>query len=71
MAFCGHKNQFVVDNAFDGFDLYQLDKGKAHLLRNFPTGTPTMRTPKQVTFCEEGRVVVGGSDHGVMYVFDR
>ncbi|KAG2361870.1 WD40-repeat-containing domain protein [Suillus spraguei] len=27
--------------------------------------------PKQVAFGEEGKVVVGGSDHGLVYIFDR
>ena len=26
--------------------------------------------PKQVAFGEKGDVVVGGSDHGLVYVFD-
>lgn len=29
-----------------------------------------MHYPKQVSFGEEGSVLVGGSDHGVVYVFD-
>ena len=27
--------------------------------------------PKQVVFCEDHKAVVGGSDHGHVYVFDR
>ncbi|KAG1827997.1 hypothetical protein EV424DRAFT_1536998 [Suillus variegatus] len=30
-----------------------------------------MSVPKQVAFGEEGKVVVGGSDNGLVYVFDR
>jgi hypothetical protein len=71
VAFCGRKNQFAIDNVLDGFDLYQLDKGQAQLLRILPTRPSTVRTPKQVAFCEEGKVVIGGSDHGVVYAFDR
>lgn len=63
------RNQFVVDNATDGFDLYMLDTGS--FVRNFPTGIPKKRYPKQVAFGEETKVVVGGSDCGVVYVFDR
>jgi outer membrane protein assembly factor BamB len=59
----------VVDNASDGFDLYHLDTGS--FIRNFPTGMPTKRYPKQVEFSEDSRVVIGGSDHGCVYVFDR
>lgn len=58
-----------MDNAFDGFDLYSLTE--CRWLRLFPTGTPTVRFPKQVAFGENGRTVVGGSDHGSVYVFDR
>jgi len=29
-----------------------------------------MRYPKQVSFGEEGTVLVGGSNHGAVYVFD-
>lgn len=59
----------MVDNASDGFDLYHLDTGS--FIRNFPTGMPTKRYPKQVEFGEDSRVVIGGSDHGCVYVFDR
>jgi hypothetical protein len=71
IAYCGRRNQFVVDNLIDGFDLYQLEDGVANLLRNFPTKGVTQPLPKQVEFCEEGRAVTGGSDHGFVYVFDR
>jgi hypothetical protein len=63
------RNQFVVDGVTNGFDLYQLDSGRWK--RNFPTGAPTVKVPKQVTFGEDFRAVVGGSDHGAVYVFDR
>jgi hypothetical protein len=53
----------------NGFNLHQLDNG-AHI-RNFLTGTPRKRVPKQVAFGENSKVVVGGSDHGAAYVFDR
>ncbi len=33
------------------------------------TMKPVSRVPRQVVFTEESRVVVGGSDHGVVYVF--
>ncbi|KAG2358556.1 hypothetical protein BDR07DRAFT_1379317 [Suillus spraguei] len=46
---------FIVDNATDGFTLYRLEGD----------------VPKQVAFGEEGKVVVGGSDHGLVYIFDR
>ena len=63
------RGQFVVDNATDGFSLYDLET--ADFIRKYATGIPKRTYPKQVTFGEESRVVVGGSDHGVIYVFDR
>jgi outer membrane protein assembly factor BamB len=61
---------FVVDNAADGFTLYRLD-GDGEPVRTFATAVPSMSLPKQVAFGEEGKVVVGGSDNGLVYVFDR
>ncbi|KAG2118593.1 hypothetical protein DEU56DRAFT_918753 [Suillus clintonianus] len=61
---------FVVDNATDGFTLYRLE-GDGEPLRTFATGLPSVSVPKQVAFGEEGKVVVGGSDHGLVYIFDR
>jgi len=63
------RNQFVVDNAYDGFDLHQIEDGA--YVRTFKTGLVTSRKPKQVLFGENSQVVVGGSDHGAVYVFDR
>ena len=40
-------------------------------IHNFPTGKPTKRYPKQVAFGENDNVIVGGSDHGAVYVFDH
>lgn len=59
----------MVDSVASGFDLYQLDT--ATWKRNFPTGNASRKLPKQVAFGEDTKVVVGGSDHGVVYVFDR
>ncbi|KAF8588260.1 hypothetical protein K439DRAFT_1613683 [Ramaria rubella] len=72
---CGHANisvkynQFIIDNATDGFDIHQLDNG-AHI-HTLPTGIPKKRVPKQVTFREDSQIIVGGSDHGIVYLFER
>lgn len=63
------RTQFVVDNATNGFDLYQLESNA--FIRNFPTGIPLRSVPKQVRFGENSKVIVGGSDHGRVYVFER
>ncbi|KAG1740751.1 uncharacterized protein EDB91DRAFT_1052909, partial [Suillus paluster] len=61
---------FIIDNATDGFTLYRL-KGKVEPIRTFMTALPSVSVPKQVAFGEEGKVVVGGSDNGLAYIFDR
>jgi hypothetical protein len=48
-----------------------LELENASFIRSFWTGTPKKRVPKQVAFGEDGKVVVGGSDHSAVYVFDR
>jgi hypothetical protein len=63
------QNQFVVDNGTDGFDLHALDNSM--YVRTLPTGIPIKKLPKQVAFGENSTVVVGGSDHGIVYVFER
>jgi hypothetical protein len=60
---------FAVDNVNQGFSLYSLEDMR--FLHEYPTGQPTRRFPKQIEFGEGGRVLVGGSDHGTIYVFDR
>lgn len=59
----------MVDNAHDGFNLHDLED--AGYVRTFFAGVPSRQLPRQVAFAEKGKVVVGGSDQGVVYVFDR
>ena len=40
-------------------------------LCEYPTGKPTKCFPKQVKFGEDSCVLVGGGNHGTIYVFDR
>lgn len=63
------RNLVAIDNVGDGFSLHRADT--VECLRNFPTGTPTRRVCKQVVFGEDGKVIIGGSDHGSVYIFDR
>lgn len=58
-----------MDNATDGFTLYHLESGQ--LVRTFTVDPPTVPVPKQVSFGEDGKVVIGGSDNGSVYVFNR
>ena len=52
-----------------GFNFHQLDN--AIWKRNFQMRIPRRRLPRQVAFGEDSKVVVGGSDHGAVYVFDK
>ncbi|KAG1853566.1 hypothetical protein C8R48DRAFT_777081 [Suillus tomentosus] len=61
---------FMVDNVADGFMLYRLD-GNEEPVRTFVTAPPSVSVPKQVAFGAEGRLIVGGSDNGSVYVFER
>jgi hypothetical protein len=58
-----------MDNAQNGFSLYQLDG--VTQVREYVTGAPWKTHPKQVGFAEGQHVVVGGSDHGKVYIFGR
>jgi hypothetical protein len=58
-----------MDNVADGFDLHQLDNNA--YIRTFFTGDVKQGVPKQVVFSGDAKVVVGGSDHGKVYIFDR
>jgi hypothetical protein len=62
-----YDRNFVVDNVEDGYDFYCLDN--CELLQSYITRLAHSRRPKEVKFAEQGEVVVGGSDHGDVYVF--
>ncbi|KAF9523950.1 WD40-repeat-containing domain protein [Crepidotus variabilis] len=59
----------VIDNVGNGFDLYKLDTG--NFVRTFVMKEPIKTYPKGVAFAHRGHAVVGGSDHGCVYIFDR
>jgi len=63
------KHLTVIDNASNGFTLYRLDC--ADPIRVYLTEPPTIPVPKQVAFGEESKLVIGGSDNGCVYLFDR
>jgi len=69
VAVDSRQGNILVDNTIDGMTLLELED--ASFIRAFQTGTPKKRVPKQVAFGEDGKVVIGGSDHGAVYVFDR
>ncbi|KAG1846393.1 WD40-repeat-containing domain protein [Suillus subalutaceus] len=59
---------FLIDNVMNGFSLHHLDD--AVCIRTYNTN-PVKTFPKQVVFGEKTDMVVGGSDAGVIYVFDK
>lgn len=59
---------FLIDNVVNGFSLHRLDD--AACIRTYNTN-PVKTFPKQVVFGEKTDIVVGGSDAGVVYVFDK
>ncbi|KAI6131104.1 hypothetical protein EDD16DRAFT_1515263 [Pisolithus croceorrhizus] len=63
------KELVVIDNATNGFTLYSLDC--EDLIQYFVTEPQSVPVPKQVAFGEESKIIVGGSDNGSMYLFER
>jgi hypothetical protein len=66
---CNRDKLVVVDSVLAGFNLHKLDK--MTFVRNFPTRKPKLDYGKQVCFVEDCRAIVGGSDHGMVYIFNR
>ncbi|KAI6124732.1 hypothetical protein EDD16DRAFT_1517372 [Pisolithus croceorrhizus] len=63
------KELVVIDNAMNGFTLYPLDREDP--IRYFVTEPQSVPIPKQVAFGEESKIIVGGSDNGSVYLFER
>lgn len=63
------KELVVIDNTINGFMLYPLDS--ATPIWTFVTDPPLVWLPNQVAFGEDSRLVVGGSDNGSIYQFER
>jgi hypothetical protein len=68
-ASCEKDDLLVVDNMISGFSLHKLSDGA--YIRGYPTQVSGRAFIKAVNFLENSRVVVGGSDHGIVYLFDR
>lgn len=58
-----------MDNVFNGFDIYKLESGS--FIKTLVTKEAKRRYPKGVAFADKSRLVVGGSDHGLVYIFER
>lgn len=46
-----------------------MDNGK--FVKNLPTGVSRRSFPRSVAFANNSKAVIGGSDHGCVYIFDR
>lgn len=68
-AICYHNGLLVIDNATNGFDLHELETGA--YIRTFVTPPPLKKVLKQIGIGLSGRVIMTGSDHGYLYIFDK
>ena len=59
----------VIDNVSNGFDIYRLDSG--HFIRTLVTREPIRTYPKGVAFANNCQAIIGGGDHGYVYIFER
>ena len=62
------KRHLIVDCLSDSIRMYTAS-GESTIHEYF-TDAPLRRVPKQVRWAEDDRVVVVGSDKGLVYVFD-
>jgi hypothetical protein len=58
-----------VDNVSNGFDIYKMQCGT--FVKTLVTKEAQKTHPKGVAFADKSRLVVGGSDHGLVYIFER
>lgn len=63
------KDVFCIDDPAQGAALFRLQSGAR--VRTYPVPIKRTMRVRQVSFAEECSVIVIGSDHGTIYVFDR
>ncbi|KAL4074547.1 hypothetical protein V8B97DRAFT_2022767 [Scleroderma yunnanense] len=61
-------HKFIINNGTISFSLHHM--GDTTCIKTYDT-KPQKTCPKQVTFAERGRVIVSGSDNGIMCIFDK
>ena len=59
---------FIINNAVSSFSLHHIEDGIC--IRSYHT-KPKKAYPKQVTFAERGKIVVGGGEGGAVHIFDK
>ncbi|KAJ7732819.1 WD40-repeat-containing domain protein, partial [Mycena olivaceomarginata] len=63
------KGVLITDEPLSGTNLYRLEDHTR--VKTFPVAVMKQKRLRQVAFLEECQFIVSGSDHGIMYVFDR
>jgi len=64
---CPQEKNIVVDNLTSRYELYSMDGTSP--TRSFEIPNERLYV-KMVKFAENGAVIIGGSDHGCVYVFN-
>lgn len=64
------RNVVLLDLPSEGAGLYRLDDTLVRM-RTFPVPVQKRMRPRQVALGEDDSIVVSGSDHGVVYIFER
>ncbi|KAJ7859852.1 WD40-repeat-containing domain protein [Mycena olivaceomarginata] len=63
------KGVLITDEPSSGTNLYRLEDHTR--VKTFPVAVTKQKRLRQVAFLEECQFIVSGSDHGIVYVFDR
>ncbi|KAJ7057420.1 WD40-repeat-containing domain protein, partial [Mycena amicta] len=63
------KGVLCMDDPSSGTNLYRLEDRS--LVKTFSVKVTKKYRPRQVDFSDECRFIISGSDHGVVYIFDR
>ena len=58
-----------MDNVSNGFDIYKLECG--NFVKTLVTKEVQKTHPKGMVFADKSRLVIGGSDHCLVYIFER
>ncbi len=60
---------FGIDDPSEGIALYHIVDGAK--VKTLPVKTMKTPRPRQVAFTQDSKIVVSGSDHDIIYVFER
>ena len=60
---------FGIDDPSEGIALYHIVDGAK--VKTLPVSTMKTLWPRQVAFTQDSKIVMSGSNHGIVYVFER